>query len=76
MVAGIVASRLVYDIVVAEPDYLICLECETPVYVFDWREGRVLEVVCPTCGNEDPSNFATEDEIDEMSHRGEEEDEE
>ena len=76
MVAGIVASRLVYDIVVAEPDYLICLECETPVYVFDWREGRVLEVVCPTCGNEDPGNFATEDEIDEMSHRGEEEDEE
>jgi hypothetical protein len=76
MVAGIVPTRLVYDSAVAEPEYLVCLDCETPVYVFDWREGRVLEVVCPVCGNEDPSNFATEDEIEEMSQRGDEGDEE
>ena len=48
------------------PEYVICLECETPVYVFDWAEGRVIEAVCPMCGNEDPAAFATEEELDEM----------
>ena len=76
MVPGGALSRLVYDSGVPEPEYLICLDCETPVYVFDWRDGRVLEAVCPACGNDDPGNFATEDEIDEMSHRGDEEDDE
>lgn len=53
----------------AQPDYLICMECESPVYVFEWQEGRVVEVVCPVCGNDDPANFATEEEIEEMSTR-------
>jgi translation initiation factor 2 beta subunit (eIF-2beta)/eIF-5 len=51
----------------AEPEYLICLECESPAYVFEWREGRVLEAQCLVCGNDDPSNFATEEEMEEMS---------
>ena len=50
----------------AQPEYVICLECETPVYGFEWQEGRVVEAVCPVCGNEDPVSFATEDEIEEM----------
>ena len=50
----------------AEPDYLICLECDSPVYGFEWVNGRVIEVTCPVCGNEDLSAFATEDEIDEF----------
>ncbi len=50
----------------AQPEYLICLECETPVYVFEWTEGRVIEAVCPMCGNEDPAGFATEEELEEM----------
>ncbi len=49
-----------------QPEYLICLECESPVYVFEWDEGRVTDVVCATCGNDDPASFATEDELDEM----------
>ena len=50
----------------AQPEYLICLECETPVYVFEWRDGHVLDVTCPVCGNEDPVSFATEEEMEEM----------
>jgi translation initiation factor 2 beta subunit (eIF-2beta)/eIF-5 len=50
----------------AHPEYIVCLECETPIYVFEWSEGRVLEAVCPLCGNDDPVAFATEDELDEM----------
>jgi translation initiation factor 2 beta subunit (eIF-2beta)/eIF-5 len=51
----------------AEPDFLICLECESPVYIFEWQEGRAIEIVCPVCGNDDPANFATEEELEEMS---------
>jgi|WetSurMetagenome_2_1015567.scaffolds.fasta_scaffold11957_4 hypothetical protein len=50
----------------AHPEYLVCLECETPVYVFEWQNGRAVEVVCPICGNEDPASFATEEELEEM----------
>jgi len=59
----------------AQPEYLICLECETPVYVFEWREGRVIEATCPMCGNEDPASFATEDEMEEMGVASEAEEE-
>ncbi|MFH1176244.1 MAG: hypothetical protein V1750_02470 [Acidobacteriota bacterium] len=50
----------------SQPEYLICLECESPVYVFEWEMGRVLEALCTACGNEDPTCFATEEEIEEM----------
>ena len=59
----------------AHPEYLICLECETPVYVFEWREGRVLEATCPACGNDDPATFATEEEMEEMDAAAAAEDE-
>ncbi len=51
----------------AAPDYLICLECETPTYTFEWREGRVVEALCTTCGNDDPALFASEEELEEMA---------
>jgi len=61
----------------AMPEYVICLECETPVYTFEWAAGRVVEVICPQCGNDDPAAFATEEEYEELSGAGgEEEDEE
>jgi len=59
----------------AIPEYLICLECETPTYVFEWATGKVLEAQCPTCGNDDPAMFISEDEYEEMSAAEEEEDE-
>jgi len=58
----------------AQPEYLICLECETPTYVFEWQEGRVLEALCPMCGNDDPGAFTSEEELEDLTS-GEDEDE-
>ena len=49
------------------PDYLICLECETPTYVFEWDGEKVREVLCTACGNDDVSQFASEEEFEEMA---------
>jgi hypothetical protein len=49
------------------PDYLLCLECESPVYVFEWKSGIVKEAICEICGNDDPAQFATEDEYEDLS---------
>jgi translation initiation factor 2 beta subunit (eIF-2beta)/eIF-5 len=49
------------------PDYVICLECESPCYIFEWKEGRLIEVLCTICGNEDPAHFVSESEYEEMS---------
>lgn len=49
------------------PDYLICLECETPSYIFEWKDGKAIEAFCQTCGNEDVASFATEDEYEALA---------
>lgn len=49
------------------PDYLICLACETPCYVFEWKDGVATEARCDACGNEDPEQFVTPDEFDALS---------
>ena len=49
------------------PDYLICLECENPLYVFEWKEGVTKEAICEVCGNEDVQQFATESEYEDLS---------
>ena len=59
----------------AHPEYLICMECETPTYVFEWANDRVVDALCPMCGNDDPSAFISEEELEEMV-AAEEEDEE
>ncbi len=51
----------------ATPDYLICLECETPSYVFEWKDGRKIEALCQICGNEDIESFATEEEYEALA---------
>lgn len=50
-----------------EPEYLICLECDTPTYQFEFLDGKLASVVCNTCGNDNPSDFMTENEYDELS---------
>jgi hypothetical protein len=47
-----------------EPDFLICIECDSPLYVFEWDEGksRVREALCLVCGNDNLDDFQTEDE--------------
>lgn len=49
------------------PEYLICLECESPCYTFEWSEEKVTEVLCERCGNDDPIAFLTEEEFDALS---------
>ena len=51
-----------------EPEYLICLQCETPTYQFEYdSKGKLATVVCQTCGNDDPTDFMTEAELEEQS---------
>ncbi|MDP9194626.1 MAG: hypothetical protein M3P06_23260 [Acidobacteriota bacterium] len=50
-----------------EPEYLLCLQCETPTYEFEYANGKLASIVCTACGNDDVSDFATEAEYDEMS---------
>ena len=49
------------------PDFVICLECESPLYTFEWDGARVKEALCQTCGNDQNTLFATEEEVEEMS---------
>ncbi|HKO58076.1 MAG TPA: hypothetical protein VJ276_19570 [Thermoanaerobaculia bacterium] len=50
-----------------EPDYLICLQCETPTYQFEFENGKLVACICNTCGAEDLSDFMTEAELEEQS---------
>lgn len=51
----------------AAPDYVVCLECETPCYVFEWNDaGKLEEALCLVCGNDRTDEFATQEEMDEM----------
>lgn len=49
------------------PDFVICLECESPNYTFEWDGAKVTEALCATCGNDQPNLFASEEEYEEMS---------
>jgi len=49
---------------VAAPDYLICLNCETPCYVFEWKDGECKEALCEVCGNDEQDQFVTEEDFD------------
>jgi hypothetical protein len=48
----------------AVPDYLICLNCETPCYVFEWKEEEITEATCEVCGNDEADQFVTPDDYD------------
>ena len=50
-----------------EPEYLICLQCETPTYQFEYVNGKLATVVCNTCGADDVSDFVTESELEEQT---------
>ena len=50
----------------ASPEYVICLECETPCYVFEWVDGKLSEVLCQACANDDPDQFALPDDLEDM----------
>lgn len=48
----------------ARPEYLICLNCESPTYVFEWEEDAVVEAFCELCGNEEVDQFLSDEEFD------------
>jgi hypothetical protein len=65
----------------ARPDYLICLECESEVEDFVWRDGEIRRVTCEVCGNSDVDAFSLPEEFDqdmdeEIEDEEDEEDEE
>lgn len=49
-----------------EPEYLICLQCETPTYQFEYNNGKLASAICNTCGADDVSDFVTESELEEQ----------
>lgn len=50
----------------AEPDYLVCVDCETPCYVFEWKNGMVTDILCASCGNDDPEQFLSPEDLDSL----------
>jgi hypothetical protein len=50
----------------AAPEYLICLNCESPCYTFEWVEGEATEARCLVCGNEEPDQFMRDEEFESM----------
>lgn len=49
----------------ARPDYIVCLECQTEVEDFTWRDGEIRKATCDVCGNNDPDNFALPEDYEE-----------
>ncbi len=59
----------------ARPDYIICLECESEVEDFTWREGAIQRASCDVCGNTDPDAFSLPEDFDQEFDDEEEGDE-
>lgn len=53
-----------------EPEYLICIECETPCYTFTWYDGEATEAFCEACGADEVEAFTTEEEFEAMTSGG------
>ena len=49
------------------PEFLICLDCETPCYTFEWQDGIIREATCMMCGEDDVDSFATEEDFEALS---------
>ena len=50
----------------ARPEYLICLNCEAPAYVFEWKDEKATEAICEVCANDDPDSFLSQQDWEEM----------
>ncbi len=48
----------------AKPDYIICLECESEVDEFTWRDGEIRRASCDVCGNNVSDAFALPEDFD------------
>ena len=59
----------------ARPDYLICLECESEVEDFIWRDGEIRRATCEVCGNADTDAFSLPEDYSQDVDEEEEEEE-
>ena len=48
----------------AAPDYVVCINCESPCYIFEWKDNQLTEAMCEVCGNEDVEEFLTPEDFD------------
>lgn len=48
------------------PEFLICVECESPTYVFEFREGKVTEALCEVCGNDEEETFLSQQDYEDL----------
>jgi hypothetical protein len=49
------------------PDYIICFDCETPCYTFEWENDKITEVLCQACGNDKPELFGLPEDLDDLA---------
>lgn len=56
----------------ARPDYIICLECESEVEDFTWRDGEIRRAHCEVCGNDDPDAFSLPEDMEDFDEEEEE----
>lgn len=52
------------------PEYLICLNCETPCYTFEFADGKITEAMCLVCGVDDLDEFLGQEDYDLMIESG------
>lgn len=45
-------------------DYLICIECESPCYIFEFKSEELIDALCEICGNDDTDLFLPEEDFD------------
>ena len=51
-----------------EVEFLVCLNCDSPCYFFEFEEKRgIVSAFCSVCGNDMPKEFRvpSDDEIEE-----------
>ncbi len=58
-----------------KPDYIICLECESEVDDFTWRDGEIRKAACDVCGNSDTDSFALPEDYEQGFEDDDEDDE-
>ena len=48
----------------SEPEFLVCTNCETACYTFEWSDGQVTEALCTACGADEIDEFMTQEDFE------------
>ena len=58
--------------ILKEPEFLICRECESPCYTFEWSHDKtaLVEAFCQSCGNDKLDDFDGDEEYGEEMEAG------